>query len=120
MDNENRVKPSEEETLETSGNPTTPERVKRGGLQKVSVRRYIRYVVFLVGIGLFYIWQSHVAEKQVRRQNKLKKEIADAKAEYKTMQARLSAGIRRPVIQAQVDSLGLKATSKNTYKLFRD
>lgn len=79
--------------------------------------RYIRYVLFLVGIGMIYIWNSHVAETQVKEEARLRKEIADAKAEYKTMHARLSAGTRRGVIFEKVDSLGLKVTSNNVYKL---
>ena len=97
-----------------------PQAGKQRGVRSADVGRYVRYVIFLVVVGLAYIWNSHVAEKQVKQENKLRKEIADAKAEYKTMHARLSAGTRKPVIAAKVDSLGLEATSRNTFKLMRD
>jgi hypothetical protein len=81
--------------------------------------RYIRYVLFVVAIGMVYIWNSHVAEQQVKEEARLRKEIADAKAEYKTMHARLSAGTRRQVIFSKVDSLGLRSTNTNVFKLTR-
>jgi hypothetical protein len=92
----------------------------RRGLSSENVSRYVRYAIFLVVIGLAYIWNSHVAEKQVRRENKLKQQVSDAKAEYKTMHARLSAGTRQSAIQDRVDTLGLHPSSKNIYQLKRD
>lgn len=120
MENTVREQLPEDDRNETPANSETTESTggkRRFGLQASDAGKYIRYVVFLVVIGLVYIWNSHVAEKQVRRENKLKKEIADAKAEYKTMHARLSAGTRLPVIAAKVDSIGLKATKENTWQL---
>jgi cell division protein FtsL len=87
------------------------------GLRSKDAVRYVQYVVFVVAIGLVYIWNSHVAEQQVKEEARLRKEIADAKAEYKTMHARLSAGTRRHVIFSKVDSLGLKSTNTNVFKL---
>jgi hypothetical protein len=103
--------------------PESPKAVE-GKPRRFSIRfkdagKYIRYIVFVVAIGMFYIWNSHVAENQVKEENRLRKEIADAKAEYKTMHARLSAGTRRRVIFEKVDSLGLKATSQNVFKLVK-
>ncbi|MEM0999359.1 MAG: FtsL-like putative cell division protein [Bacteroidota bacterium] len=104
---------------EAKANPAKASAGKRNGLVVQDVGRYIRYTLFLVGIGLLYIWNSHVAESQVRKENHLKSEIADAKAEYKTVHARLDAGTRQSTIFEKVDSLGLKATSRNIYKLSR-
>lgn len=89
----------------------------RWSWRSVEAGRYIRYVVFLVAIGMVYIWNSHIAETQVKEEGRLRKEIADAKAEYKTMHARLSTGTRRQVIFEKVDTLGLKVASTNVYKL---
>ena len=121
MAKENTVKaqaPEEGEAVEQPQAPLKEER--RGGFRTGDVSRYIRYAVFLVLIGLAYIWNSHVAEKQVRRENKLKQQVADAKAEYKTMHARLSAGTSQSAIQERVDTLGLHPSSKNIYQLKRD
>jgi len=78
--------------------------------------RYLRYVLFLVVIGLVYIANTHWAEKQVRREEKLKREINEAKAEYKTINARLSARTIRTEIQGKVSDMGL-APSSAPFKL---
>ena len=96
------------------------EKPRRFGIRFRDVGRYVRYVVFLVAIGMVYIWNSHVAENQVKEESRLRKEISDAKAEYKTMHARLSAGTRRRVVFGKVDSLGLKSTSNNVFKITRE
>lgn len=119
MEVENKVREPEAEPVEQVEESAVQSDGKRAGLPVQDVQRYIRYVVFLVVIGLLYIWNSHVAEKQVRKESRLKKEIADVNAEYKTVHARLDAGTREPVIIAKVDSLGLRSTSYNTYKLKR-
>ena len=118
MEAENKIK-EPEVAPEAQSEQKEKKGGKKGGLVVHDVRRYIRYTLFLVAIGLAYIWNSHVAESQVRKENKLKAEIADAKAEYKTVHARLDAGTRQSTIFEKVDSLGLEATSRNIYKLSR-
>jgi|GEM_PF-2079705 hypothetical protein len=120
MTKENTYKKPETPVEEPMVQPAPEKQSDRKGLKSASASRYVKYAIFIVFIGLAYIWNSHVAEGQVRRENKLKKEVADAKAEYKTMHARLSAGTRQSSIQAKVDTLGLRASSKNIYQLKRD
>jgi hypothetical protein len=125
MAKENSVKKEalepEIEGLEPGVEATPAPKSDKKGLRSTDASRYVRYALFLVAIGMVYIWNSHVAEGQVRRENKLKKEVADRKAEYKTMHARLSAGTRQSAIQFRVqDTLGLHASSKNIYQLKRD
>ena len=113
MENENRIAQTEEPTAEPAGS-------LRGGVGGANVRRYIRYTAFLVVVGLFYIWNSHLAEKQVRREDRLKKSVEVAKAEYKTIDAGLSARTRKPVVEAAADSLGLRVETRNVYKINRE
>lgn len=122
MEKENRVKESQVQAEEAA--PVEKPRKfswlrKPAGLRSQDAGRYIRYVVFIVFIGMVYIWNSHIAEQQVKEEARLRKEIADAKAEYKTMHARLSAGTRRHVIFSKVDSIGLRSTNTNVFKLTR-
>lgn len=113
MENENKAKEQEQ------AKPAA-EKAERGGLKTQNVGRYIRYVMFLVVIGLVYIWNSHRAETQVRREAELRKQIDEEKAQYKTLHAKLSAGRRKFVVEMDADSLGLRVTSKNIYKLKKD
>jgi hypothetical protein len=118
MEKENRViAPEAPAPDESQAKAAFVDKSRQRGFRSMEAGRYIRYVLFLVGIGMIYIWNSHVAETQVKEEARLRKEIADAKAEYKTMHARLSAGTRRGVIFQKVDSLGLHVTSNNVYKL---
>lgn len=118
MEKENRViAPEAPQPDNGREQATAAEKPRRWSWRSIEAGRYIRYVIFLVLFGMVYIWNSHVAETQVKEEARLRKEIADAKAEYKTMHARLSTGTRRQVIFAKVDTLGLKVASTNVYKL---
>lgn len=112
MENENRIATPEENPAEEAG-------VLQGRIAGRKIRRYIRYTAFMVVVGLFYIWNSHTAEKQVRREDQLRKAVEVAKAEYKTIDAGLSARTRKPVVEAAADSLGLKVETQNVFKLKR-
>jgi hypothetical protein len=121
MENENRVKEPQapREDKAPVKKPRSFSWLRMSFWRSQDASRYIRYVLFVVFIGMVYIWNSHVAEQQVKEEARLRKEIADAKAEYKTMHARLSAGTRRQVIFSKVDSLGLRSTNTNVFKLTR-
>ena len=119
MENVNRIQPQEDgesvQEVTQEGSEGAPK-----GLPMRNVGRYIRYVAFLVVIGLVYIWNSHVAEKQVRRESELRKDIEVAKAQYKAMHGRYSAGTQKSVVVAFADSLGLEVTTNNVYKIPTD
>jgi Bacteriodetes cell division protein (FtsL-like) len=118
MEKENRlIAPQAPEPAEEQAQAPVAEKPRPWSFRSKDAGRYVRYVLFLVAIGMVYIWNSHVTEKQVKEEERLRKEIADAKAEYKTMHARLSAGTRRQVIFEKVDTLGLRVTSTNVYKI---
>ena len=117
---ENEVRITREEPEAPEAEPLVEESAGKSRIEARKVRRYIRYVAFLVVIGLVYIWNSHVAEQQVRREDQLRKAVEVAKAEYKTTDARLSAGTRKPVVEQVADSLGLKVTTRNIYQLTRE
>ncbi len=119
MENENRIQPQDEgEIVEETSREGKRKLLK--GLPMRNVGRYIGYVGFLVFIGLIYIWNSHVVEKQVRREGELRKEIEIAKAQYKAMHGRYSAGTQKSVVVSFADTLGLQVNTRNVYKLPRD
>lgn len=119
MENENQAKPREEAVPQEEPVGGKAEKGAKG-LPLRNVGRYINYVVFLVLIGLMYIWSSHVAEKQLRRESGLRKEVEAAKAEYKAMHARYSAGTQKSVVAVYADTLGLNVSLENVYRLERD
>lgn len=119
MENENRIPPREEGDVEQEAKQEGKEKSPKG-LPMRNVGRYIGYVAFLVVVGLVYIWNSHVAEKQIRTESELRKEIETAKAQYKAIHGRYSAGTQKSVVVSFADTLGLEVTTNNVYKLPRD
>ncbi|MTI20227.1 hypothetical protein E1176_04270, partial [Fulvivirga sp. RKSG066] len=43
--------------------------------------KYLPYILFIAVVGIFYIGNSHYAEKTVRKIDKLKKEVEDLRAD---------------------------------------
>jgi hypothetical protein len=120
---ENIVKPGlrEQETEETpEPEVAIPAASARKGLLRFFVLdRYLKYVVFLVFIGLVYVWNSNIAERQVRYEQKLKHSINEAEAEYKTVHARFSNDSRLKSVEGRVDTLGLEPLREPPYKLIK-
>jgi hypothetical protein len=118
---ENKIKPEllEPETEETNEAPEAAQPQPRKGLMRFFVLdRYLKYVVFLVLIGLVYVWNSNIAERQVRKEHKLKQAIDEAKAEYKTVHARFSNDSRMKAVEERVDStLNLKPLREPPFKI---
>ena len=85
------------------------ERKEKGKLRLSTreVDKYLKYLVFIVVIGLVYIWNSHLAEKQVRKEEKISEELIDAKAHYRTIHARMSSGTQKSAIETKVKPDGL-------------
>ncbi|MCB9234354.1 MAG: hypothetical protein H6581_22060 [Bacteroidia bacterium] len=94
-----------------------PKPAKKSRFSARDVDKALRFVLFLTGIGLVYIWNSSHAQKQVRTMDALTKEIHEMKSEYTTLSAELSFGTRQSEIAQQVDTLGLKQLKIAPYKL---
>lgn len=74
-------------------------------------------MIFLAVIGFVYIWNSHLAEKQIKERDKLKAEAKAAKAEYFIRKSELSAKIRYTTLLSNIDSIGLYKPEQAPYKL---
>ncbi|MDH5474082.1 MAG: FtsL-like putative cell division protein [Cyclobacteriaceae bacterium] len=49
--------------------------------------KYLPQLLFTMGLCIFYIGNSHYAEKTIRRIDKTKKEVSDLRADYTTLKA---------------------------------
>jgi len=84
------------------------------------LQRNMVFSIYLTAIGLFYIWNAHYAEKQVRVVDGLEEEIRELKSEYMTLNAQLSKSRKQSEIVPAVDSLlGLKPLSNPPFVLYR-
>jgi hypothetical protein len=49
--------------------------------------KYVPYVLFLTAIGIFYIGNTHYADKTVRKIDRLKVEVEDLRADFTTLKS---------------------------------
>lgn len=91
----------------------------RKGLKIKQIDDYLRFALFLAVIGMFYIWNSHYAVKQVRKMEVLQKEAKNLKSKYFMKQSTLSAKMSLSEIDDLVDSIGLRRPKEPVYKLVR-
>lgn len=74
-------------------------------------------IVFVMALGLFYIGNSHYADKTVRRINDLQAEVEDLRADYTTTKADLMFASKQSEVARKVSQFGLKESLKPPYKI---
>lgn len=89
----------------------------RKGLSVRKVGAYLRFSVFLVLVGMFYIWNSHEAERQIKEMEVYQKEVKDLKSRYLLQQSTLSAGVRFSELKTQLDTLGLRPLQAPAFRI---
>ncbi|MFT2010904.1 FtsL-like putative cell division protein [Pontibacter sp. 13R65] len=79
--------------------------------------RYLPNVLFLTGITLFYIGNTHYAEKIIRRIDKIKVETEDLRADYTTLKSDYMDASKQSVVAGNVAPLGLLESSSPPYQV---
>lgn len=79
--------------------------------------KYLPYVLYVIGIGVFYIWNSHNAERNIRRTEKLQKQVDELRADYTTLQASYMYSSKQSEVAKRVNKLGLYESSEPPYKI---
>lgn len=104
--------PAEENTL-------PPEQRKEWRL-RINYRALVQnmpFIGFLSLLALIYIANSHLAEKKIRRINKLGKEIKELKWEYINVKSELMFRSKMSEVSKSVEPLGLKQLSSPPQKI---
>ena len=78
------------------------------GLSVKKVDSVMRFMIFLAVIGLFYVWNGHYAEQQIKELEAVRKELKQVKSEYLLRQSTLSAATRFSEVKSMADTLGLR------------
>ncbi|WKV14051.1 FtsL-like putative cell division protein [Marivirga harenae] len=78
---------------------------------------YLPYVLFLVAIGIFYIGNSHYADKTTRKIDKLHQEVEDLRADYTTLKSEYMFASKQSEVAKKVKKLGLKESEKPPFKI---
>ncbi|WP_291922762.1 FtsL-like putative cell division protein [Chitinophaga sp.] len=116
----------QEETIETNQeipaeetNSLPPEQRKEWRL-RINYRALVQnmpFIGFLAVLALIYIANSHLAEKKIRRINKLGKEIKELKWEYINVKSELMFRSKMSEVSKSVEPLGLKQLSSPPQKI---
>lgn len=79
--------------------------------------KYLPHVLFITAIGIFYIGNSHYAEKTVRKIDRLKTEVEDLRAEYTTLKANQMLGEKQSEVARKVMKYGLQESLQPPQKI---
>lgn len=79
--------------------------------------KYLPYILFVTAIGIFYIGNSHYAEKNIRRIDALEKEIEDLRADYTTLKADYMYASKQSEVAKKVEKLGIKESLQPPEKI---
>lgn len=70
--------------------------------------QYLPKILFVVGLALFYIGNTHYAEKTVRKINHIQAEVEDLRADYTTLKSDLMFASKQSEVASKVKMYGLK------------
>jgi len=73
-----------------------------------SVVQNALFVLFLVGIALFHITNTQMAERMVRRINTLEKDIKELRWEYMTIKSDLMLNSKQSELAKKLEPIGIK------------
>ncbi|WP_246197871.1 FtsL-like putative cell division protein [Chitinophaga agrisoli] len=108
----------QEEIQEPAPEETTGQ--KREWRLRINYRALVAnmpFILFLSLLALVYIANSHLAEKKIRRINKLGKEIKELRWEYLNVKSELMFRSKMSEVSKAVEPLGLKSLNNPPQKI---
>ena len=79
--------------------------------------KYMPNLLFTLALCIFYIGNSHYAEKTIRKIDKLKKEVQDLRADYTTLKADYMFASKQSEVARKVNNKGLRESSTPPNKI---
>ncbi|HXA00827.1 MAG TPA: FtsL-like putative cell division protein [Cytophagaceae bacterium] len=79
--------------------------------------QYVPYVLYIAVVLIFYIGNTHYAERTVRQIDKTKTEVEDLRADYTTLKADLMFASKQSEVAKKAASLGIEESSQPPYKI---
>lgn len=79
--------------------------------------RYLPHVLFIVAIAIFYIGNSHYAEKTIRKIDDLEQEVEDLRADYTTLKSEYMYMSKQSEVAKRVKKIGLEESKEPPYKI---
>ncbi len=82
--------------------------------------RYLPYVLYVMGITLFYIGNTHYAEKTIRKIDRTKNETEDLRADYTTLKSDYMEASKQSEVARKVAPAGIIESSAPPYQIVVD
>lgn len=79
--------------------------------------RFVPYILYFTIVGMFYIGNSHYAERMIRRMDRLEREVEDLRANYTTLKASYMFESKQSQVAKRARALGLEESATPPYKL---
>src|SRR5688572_16292962 len=114
------------ETKKSTGSRSNGTSVFSGLEKKLKLENYFEEgfpvqhlpkIIFVMGLSLFYIGNTHYAEKTVRKINHVQTEVEDLRADYTTMKSDLMFASKQSEVARKVNEFGLQESLKPPFKV---
>jgi hypothetical protein len=79
--------------------------------------KYLPYILYLMVVALFYIGNTHYAEKTIRKIDKIKIETEDLRADYTTLKSDYMEASKQSEVARKVAPAGLVESSSPPYQI---
>ena len=88
-----------------------------GNLESGLPVRHFSKVIFAVVLGVFYVWNTHFAERANREIADLENEVEDLRADVTTLEADYMYSSKQSEVGKRVKELGLEESKEPPYKI---
>lgn len=82
--------------------------------------KYLPKVLFVVLLGVLYVWNNHYAERATRTIDKLESEVEDLRADVTTLEADYMYSSKQSEVGRNVEPLGLEESKEPPIKIVVD
>jgi hypothetical protein len=89
----------------------------KGFVSTDSATRALPFVIYIAFLGMVYIANRHLSEKNLREIDKLTKEVKELNWDYKSTKAELAYKSTLTEVAKRVDTLGIKISVEPPQKL---
>lgn len=79
--------------------------------------KFLPYIIYLMIVAIFYIGNTHYAEKTIRKIDKIKSEAEDLRADYTTLAADYMEASKQSEVARKVMSTGIVESSSPPYQI---
>lgn len=91
-----------------------------GNLESGLPVKHLPKVVFAVALGIFYVWNTHFAERANREIDDLENKVEDLRADVTTLEADYMYNSKQSEVGKRVKVLGLEESKEPPYKIVID